>query len=257
MNVAVPPKPGLKYGNKASVSYEIAHNLPDKNGVSYPPKDKAYTTVSKTANSSGLLTNVYIKKVLFPAAGVKTTLMGYEFQRRIGALCDDFSGHKDEKVKNFTTSPSIRNNLGWIIIDGGLTPTNQPLDKTVNRVFKGHLRDLYDQWSLTCPVNPNNGAPYPPTRQLCARWVVEAWDKIPEELCRNAWTHCGYKSKSELGTGSEMVRHTAQETSLMVQRIIGDDAAIGIDDAEITDPMDPHSDDEDDEVEEVYAQATV
>ena len=54
-----------------------------------------------------------------------------------------------------------------------------------------------------------------------------------------------------------MVRHTAQETSLMVQQIIGDDAAIGIEDAEITDRMDPHSDDEDDEVEEVYAQATV
>ena len=54
-----------------------------------------------------------------------------------------------------------------------------------------------------------------------------------------------------------MVRHTAQETSLMVQRIIGDDAAIGIEDSEITDPMDPHSDDEDHKVEEAYAQATV
>ena len=54
-----------------------------------------------------------------------------------------------------------------------------------------------------------------------------------------------------------MVSHTAQERSVMMQRIIADDAAIGIEDSEITDPMDPHSDDEDDEVEEAYAQATV
>ena len=83
---------------------------------------------------------------------------------------------------------------------------------------------------------------------------MEAWDKIPEEICQNALTHCGYKSKSELGIEFEMVRHTSQEASLMAQKIIGDDAAIGIEDAEITCPMDPHSYDE---VEEVYAHATV
>ena len=143
-------------------------------------------------------------------------------------------------------------NLDWMIIDGGLTPVNQPLDKTVNRVFKANLRDCYDQWSLTAPVNPNSGAPYPPTRQMVANWVVQAWEKVPEELCRKSWTHCGYKAQSELGRGGEIVHYTENETSLMVQRIIGDDAFTGLDDEEITcavDPMefDGYADDKDDE----------
>ena len=142
-------------------------------------------------------------------------------------------------MKAFTTSDQVRPFLGWLIIDGGLTPVNQPLDKTVNRVFKGHLRDCYDQWSLTAPINPQTGAPFPPTRQQCAQWVVTAWDKIPEELCQKAWVHCGYKPKSNLGNGTEIVRYTDAQTSLMMQKIIGDDSYIGIDDAEITEPINP------------------
>ena len=42
-----------------------------------------------------------------------------------------------------------------------------------------------------------------PSRQLCAQWVVDAWDKIPESLIRKAWDLCGYKKVSELNNGSE------------------------------------------------------
>ena len=87
---------------------------------------------------------------------------------------------------------------------------------------------------------------------MVANWVVQAWEKVPEELCRKSWTHCGYKAQSELGRGGEIVHYTENETSLMVQRIIGDDAFTGLDDEEITcavDPMefDGYADDKDDE----------
>ena len=48
---------------------------------------------------------------------------------------------------------------------GGLTPVGQPLDKVVNKVFKGYLRDNYDLWALTSPINTATGAPHPPTQQ--------------------------------------------------------------------------------------------
>ena len=51
--------------------------------------------------------------------------------------------------------------------------------------------------------------------------------------------HCGYKPKSDLGNGSEIVRYTDNQTSVMVQKVIGNDSFIGIDDAEIAEPMDP------------------
>ena len=67
-----------------------------------------------------------------------------------------------------------------------------------------HVRHFYDQWSLTAPVNPETGAPLPPSRQQMVSWVVEAWDsKISIELCANAWVACGYKTADQLGGDKE------------------------------------------------------
>ena len=217
-------KSGQKCGNSASITREIKDRLPDSQGNHYPPRDKCYITVSKTANSSAELAVVYLKKVLFPAAGVNRN--ADEFPKRMGVLCDDFRGHSAEECKNFTTGhPEREKMLHWSIMKGGLTPVAQPLDKVVNKVFKGYLRDIYDQWSLTAPVNATTGAPMPPSRQQMASWVVEAWEKIPEELCAKAWTACGYKTKDQLCGDKEtgIVAYTDKQVGKMIQDIIGND----------------------------------
>ena len=113
----------------------------------YPSRDECYITVSKTANSNAELTILYEKKVLLPGAGIKDI---EKFEKRIGALCDDFKGHSSAECKGFNLGNlERRKNLRWKIMKGGLTPVGQPLDKVVNKVFKGHLRDIYDMWSLT------------------------------------------------------------------------------------------------------------
>ena len=139
-----------------------------------------------------------MKKVLLPAAGVKEMPTGYEFDRRVGCMLGDFKGHSTPEMKEFTASAEMKD-LEVMIIDRGMTPENQPLDKAVNRVFESHLRDLYDAWSLTIPVNPVTGQLLAPSRQQVCHWVVKAWGSVPEELCRKAWVYCGYKPKSELG----------------------------------------------------------
>ena len=48
---------------------------------------------------------------------------------------------------------------------GGLTPEAQPPDRVVAKVFKDVLRELYDRYTLTAPVNPTTGAPHAPSRQ--------------------------------------------------------------------------------------------
>ena len=72
-------------------------------------------------------------------------------------MCNDFKGHSAELVKDFTLDPNRRENLKCNIMKGRLTPFGQPLEKVVNKVFKGYLRDLYDIRSLTAPVNPRTG----------------------------------------------------------------------------------------------------
>ena len=127
------------------------------------------------------------------------------------------------------------------IIPGGLTPAAQPLDKVINKVFKGHFRDLYDLYIMTAPVG-NTGNPQAPSRQLLATWVVKAWDLIPEELVRKSWTACGYKSEKDLSCSNEgtMVILYEEHVDPMVEDICGEVVRTNFEDAGCgTDPMHP------------------
>ena len=141
--------------------------------------------------------------------------------------------------------------LRWEIIKGGLTPVGQPLDKVVNKVFKGYLRDIYDMWALNSPINKATGAPNPPTWQKCATWVIEAWGKVLEDLCAKVWTACGYKTKNELA--SDQVTETAayidEQVSRLVQDEVIDDEYINFHDLALIGP-DSHFPEEDNECDE-------
>ena len=126
-------------------------------------------------------------------------------------LCNDFREHSTKDVKEFTTSLDF---LCWKIMAGGITPVGQPLDKLVNKVFKGYFHDIFDKWSLTAPINAKNGIPKTPSRQLLATWVVEAWDKVPETLCKKAWEVCGYKPEHDTdatNTSTDIVENTEDD----------------------------------------------
>ena len=197
--------------------------------------------MSKTANSSDELTILYEKKVLLPGAGVKNT---EEFPRPVLALCDDFRGHSSQATKAFNAGHRQRRKmLKWVIIKGGLTPVAQPLDKLVNKVFKGYLRELYDIYAITAPINPTTGAPYPPSRQLIASWIVEAWERVPEELCAKVWIACGYKTRKELEGDNEtaLVPWGKDKVGELATKLCGDDIfANSVDEADVgADPMFP------------------
>jgi hypothetical protein len=128
----------------------------------------------------------------------------------------------------------------WNILAGGITPVSQTLDKVCNKLFKGFYCDLYDLWSLTAPVT-DSGAPKPPTRQQLVSWVVEAWEKVPEEMCAKAWTACGYKTKQELAgdSSTSVVPYDTHQIGQLVERLCGQEALVNFNDSEMVDADPP------------------
>ena len=228
-------KEGAKHGHKNSVTYEIAHRLPDANGRPYPSREECYIVVSKTANSNQELTELYLRKVVLPGLGaVKNAEVpcGYTCDHDMGTLWDDFRGHHAAPVKRFCESlPFFKQE----IIPGGLTPVSQPLDKVINKVFKGHFRDEYDQYILSAPIV--NGAPKAPSRQLLCTWVVKAWKKIPEELIKKAWVACGYTPEEDLGKkNQEIVPYNKDQVGTLIGKICGEDVRMNLVDPEVGEP---------------------
>ena len=112
----------------------------------YPDRSKIYITTSKSGSSSGDLTLDYLEKVFFPEVGAVNGNLVDES----GLVLDAFARHFDNKVKA-VTEPN--NKLSWVMMDGGITPKAQPLDVLVNKFWKGFYRDLFEEWSLCCPLN--------------------------------------------------------------------------------------------------------
>ena len=113
---------------------------------------------------------------------------------------------------------------------------------------------LTDLWALTAPINPETEAPLPPTRQQMASWVVEAWDKITEELCAKAWVACGYKTQDQLDGDNEtgVVAYSEEQVGRMVEKIIGGDAFVNYcHDAALVNQDPPHPDEEDSDYSDV------
>ncbi len=240
-HTATPVASGLKCGNRASVTYEIKNRLPDKDNNPYPSRNKIYMVVAKTANSNWELTNVILNKVILPDVGMKED---GSCDHRAGVLMDQFKAHSHAGVKANCQSKDW---LDVIILPGGLTPVGQPLDKVINKVFKGHFRDKYDQWVLTAK-HDEKGCPTYPSRQLLATWVVESWDMIPaEELVRKAWTSCGYPSESELvgSNGTAIVPFREDnEIAAEIEKICGKNARSHFENEEYEDTDPFPSDDE-------------
>ena len=141
-------------------------------------------------------------------------------------IADDFRGHKKACVG--PVCDEVKTTL--TLMAGGITPVAQPLDKIINKIFKGcvclaslvysrlftqctiallidlhtrthefcrYLREFYHLWMLSgfkdsSRHNPKTGYPYPPSRQLLSTWVVKSWEKIPSSLVKKAFKVCGY-----------------------------------------------------------------
>ena len=90
----------------------------------------------------------------------------------------------------------------------------------IGKVFKGFYRDLYDDYMLTAPTN-EKGHPLIPSRQLCATWVVQAWEKVPEELICKAWDLANYKTVEEISLENCSRREITQFAQQDIVKTLG------------------------------------
>ena len=82
-------------------------------------------------------------------------------------MCDDFKGHSKKEVKEHILNNYPTTN--FLIMDRGITPKAQPLDKLINKIWKGYFSDEYYGFIITDTVKEKLGQPLPQTLQLMAQ----------------------------------------------------------------------------------------
>lgn len=92
-------------------------------------------------------------------------------------VIDSFRGHLIENVKAM-----MRQKCGMVVIPGGMAGMLQPLDVSINRPFKAHLRRFYRDWRCSSTeMTPTGWLKKPSLSQMC-QWIVAAWNLIPAEM---------------------------------------------------------------------------
>ena len=149
----LPPykRPGFKGGisksarragpRKGTIWYEIVNNIPDATGNRYPPRSKCVIITQPKSNSNELCTTHYLKTIWKNRSSAGR-------QPKSMLVWDSFSAHGTDSVKGYLSDLNTISH----VIDGGLTPKMQPLDKVVNKVFKigeiGLYVANYDRFQL-------------------------------------------------------------------------------------------------------------
>jgi transposase-like protein len=103
-------------------------------------------------------------------------------------VMDSMTAHKQDCVKQELK----KLNTDIAIIPGGLTKKLQPLDLTVNRVFKVKVREQWEQWmSDGIHTYTGTGRMRKASHAEVCRWVVNAWESVQPSMIVKAFYKAG------------------------------------------------------------------
>ena len=110
------------------------------------------------------------------------------FGRKRGLLVlDAFRCHTQPEIKQRLA----KGNTDIAIIPGGMTSMVQPLDVSINKPFKGLVREKWNNWldhgekAVTA-----TGRFRKPELSTMANWILEAWNDIPEGMIIKSFKKC-------------------------------------------------------------------
>lgn len=98
-------------------------------------------------------------------------------------VMDEFSAHMTTAVRNAIADCGSY----YELIPGGYTSKLQAMDVGLNKPFKNHIRDQYDDWCL----NRDETTTTKPLRTDVSQWVHESWHSIESAVISNTWHHIG------------------------------------------------------------------
>ena len=85
-------------------------------------------------------------------------------------IYDQAPSHKNDEIIAYMNN----NNLNYLFIPAGLTSKLQPLDISVNKVFKNSYKKKYTEYVVTQSENFFNGVKKP-SRDDILNWIDEIW----------------------------------------------------------------------------------
>jgi hypothetical protein len=101
-------------------------------------------------------------------------------------VLDEFKGHVTDSVKDKLCKMKIE-----LVIRGGMTSVLQPTDVSINKSFKGRLRQQYLTWIVdpACELTETGKIRHAAPSEI-ARWVLAAWKAIPESIIVRCFKMC-------------------------------------------------------------------
>ena len=166
------------------------------------PKEKFPANILVRANAKGWINgelmedwmkNVFLKRPseFFAKTPKEKCLLIY----------DSCTAHLTPEVKTV-----VENHTKLAIIPGGLTKFLQPLDISVNKSFKSHLRNSWEIWmgndemiSITKGGNRRKA-----TFATVCEWIVSAWEEVSVDTIKHGFEKAGIHSYND---GTTIANH--------------------------------------------------
>ena len=107
--------------------------------------------------------------------------------RKSMLVWDSFRAHLSNPVRR--TLQSL--NTECAVIPGGMTGILQPLDVSINKPFKDHLRNKWQQWMISGEHTLTaSGRMRKAELNVICNWIKQAWDEIPTEMIQKSFLKC-------------------------------------------------------------------
>ena len=145
---------------------------------------------------------------------------------------DQFRSHLMESV----VANVREQNTDIAVIPGGLTSLVQPLDVSINKLFKDMMRKEWNEWMIGGEKTyTKGGSMRAATMPEVCQWIIDSWNKVKVETIQKAFKKCGISNALDGTEDDELWDDMDEEAADDVQPQESDDEVDEFDDIHVDD----------------------